>query len=133
MRQNLVKALVSLDAVPIENHMRAGTPDINYIGGWIECKWMKFWPKTCDTKAIRFSHPLTKEQGLWLKRRWRRGGVTLVCVQVARDWFFFSGDTIKDQFNNMTRDQMIENSVFYSPSGLDKERVATWLKTFSTT
>jgi len=131
MRQNLVKALRSLDAVPIENPMRAGTPDVNFIGGWIECKWMKFWPKGAETNPVRFSHPLTKEQGIWLARRWARGGTTLVCVQVSREWFFFSGETIKDHFNKMTRPQMKEQAMLYLPKGLEKERLVQWLMKIS--
>lgn len=132
MRQNLVKALKPLDAVPIENHMRAGTPDVNYIGGWIECKWMKTWPRGAATNPVKFTHPLTKNQGLWLRRRWLAGGTTLVCAQVAREWFFFSGETIKDYFNKMTRPEMIERAIFYMPNGLDKGKLVAWLQTIST-
>lgn len=131
MRQNLVKALKSLDAVPIENPMRAGTPDINYIGGWIECKWMKTWPVYCDTRPVHFSHPLTKEQGIWLARRWMSGGTTLVCAQVAREWFFFSGETAKFKFGNMTRPEMRKEALLHLTKGLEKEKVITWLRSLS--
>jgi hypothetical protein len=131
MRQNLVKMMKSLDAVPIENPIRAGTPDINYIGGWIECKRLKVWPVSADTRPVRFAHPLTKEQGLWLARRWMKGGTTLVCAQVEREWFFFSGETAKDKFGNMTRLEMREEALLYFPSGLEKERLIKWLLSIS--
>lgn len=127
MRQNLVKVLSSLDAVPIENKMRAGTPDVNFIGGWIECKWLKFWPVGADKNPVRFPHPLTIEQGLWLARRWMRGGTTLVCAQVSREWFFFSGQTAKDRFGHMNRLEMREEALLHFPSGLQKESLLTWI------
>lgn len=127
MRRRLVKALASLDAVPIENCVGSGTPDINFIGGWIECKWLKSWPKRAETNPVRFPHPLTKSQGFWLARRWNRGGVTLVCAQVRREWFFFSGATAKDLFGNMKRPEMISEALLYFPNGLDKDRLVSWL------
>lgn len=131
MRQNLVKALKPLDAVPIENHMRSGTPDVQYIGGWIECKWLKVWPVSADTRPVRFPHPLTKEQGIWLARRWMRGGTTLVCAQVVREWFFFSGETAKARFGNMTRLEMREEALLHFPAGLQAERLIQWLRSIS--
>lgn len=127
MRQNLVKALKSLDAVPIENHMRAGTPDVNFIGGWIECKWMKFWPKGADVRSVRFSHPLTKEQGLWARRRTLAGGVSLVVAQVSREWFFFDGLDIRLYFNKMTRPEMRERAIFRMTNGMNKKELLEWI------
>lgn len=128
MRSNLVKALKPLDAVPIENQLRSGHPDINCIGADIECKWKKFWPKTCYTKPVRFDHPLSKEQGIWLNRRWLKGGLTLVAAQVSRQWFFFGGDVAKDVFGNLTRPEMEEIALLYFKKGLEKERLIEWIK-----
>lgn len=129
MRSHLVKTLESLDAVPIENgRLRSGTPDVNFIGGWMELKWLKFWPKGADVNLVTFPHPLTKEQGLWLWRRWRRGGLTLVCAKVSSEWFFFSGETARFRFGNMTRPQMREEALLWFPRGLDKERLIEWLR-----
>lgn len=129
MRSNLVKALKSLDAIAVEVPMRAGFPDINFIGGWIECKYMKVWPRNCEKHPVRFSHPLKKEQALWARRRESRGGTSLICAQVAREWFFFDSLTAKESFGKMTRSEMINNSAFYMPKGLEKERLLEWLET----
>lgn len=129
MRSYLVKSLEVLDAVAIENgRLRAGTPDLNFIGGWIECKWLKTWPKGADVNPVRFQHPLTKEQGLWLARRWRRGGLALVAAKVSSEWFFFSGETARHTFDRMTRPQMREQALLWFPRGLDKERLIEWLR-----
>ncbi len=127
MRKKLVKNLMRLDAVPIENMLRAGTPDVNFLYGWIECKYMKFWPRNAEKNPVRFPHPLTKEQCLWIKRRCKRGGLCYVAIQVSRDWFFFKGTAITDLFNNMTKPQMIEKCDLYMKSGLDKEELIKWL------
>jgi len=128
MRKRLVAALKPLDAVPVENRLRSGHPDVNCIGADIECKWKKFWPKTAEFNPVRFDHPLSKEQGLWLARRWSRGGLTLVAAQVSREWFFFSGQTAKDKFGNMTRPEMVEEALLHFPSGLKAERLIQWIK-----
>lgn len=127
MRKNLVKSMKSLDAVPIEMPMRAGTPDVNFIGGWIECKWLHFWPKSADTRPVRFPHPLTKEQGLWARRRTLAGGISLVVAQVSRQWFFFDGLDIRDHFNKMTRPEMRERAIFYMANGMNKEELLKWI------
>lgn len=128
MRSNLVRALRPLDAVPVENRLRAGHPDVNCVGADIECKWKKFWPKNADTNPVRFDHPLSKEQGLWLRRRWNRGGLTLVAAQVAREWFFFSGETAKDIFGKLTRPEMREEALLHFQNGLNGERLVQWIR-----
>lgn len=130
MRSNLVKKLKPLDAVAIESPSTGlGIPDVNYIGGWIECKWMRAWPKEADTNPVRFPHPLSKEQQVWLWRREIRGGTALVAAQVQKSWFFWSGARIKENnlWNNMTRPDMIEQAELYFPNGLEVERLLSFL------
>jgi hypothetical protein len=130
-RSNLVKKLSPLDAVAIESPSTGiGIPDINYTGGWIECKWMKTWPKSRETRPVRFPHPLTKEQQIWLWRRERKGGTALVCAQVSREWFFWSGLKMKEEnlWGNMTRPQMIDEAELYFPNGLNAEILIEYLR-----
>lgn len=129
MRSNLVKALKPLDAVAIESRGTGiGIPDVNYVGGWIECKWMRSWPVGAYKNPVRFPHPLSIEQGIWLKRRVMAGGVALVCCQVAQEWFFFDGMTIRERFDKMNRLEMELESVLHMPRGLEKERLIQWLR-----
>jgi hypothetical protein len=60
-----------------------------------------------------------------------RGGTTLVCAQVAREWFFFSGETAKDKFGNMTRLEMKEEALLHFQAGLQAERLIEWLRSIS--
>lgn len=126
-RSRLVKALKPLDAVPVENRLRSGHPDVNCTIADIECKYMKTWPKSADVRPVRFPHPLSKEQAVWLKRRWDRGGITLVCAQVSLDWFFFLGSTAGEVFGKLTRPQM-EGHAGLHMKRLDAERLIAWLK-----
>lgn len=89
MRQRVVKALKPLDAFSVENPCRPGTPDVNYLDGWIELKWAKRWPVRADT-PLDLSH-YTPQQRLFQMRRWHKGGKVHLLVQVADDWLLFPG------------------------------------------
>lgn len=89
-RQRVVKALRNLDALSVENRVGIGTPDINYTYGWLELKCLKNWPKNTNI-AVKLDHDLTKEQRIWLKRRWAAGGECYVLLQVKREFFLFAG------------------------------------------
>jgi len=130
MKGVLVKRLSLLDACSIESPMTGiGIPDINFIGGWIECKAMKLWPKGCDIRPVKFPHPLSKEQQVWLYRRERAGGLALVCVKVSNSWFFFSGRDIKENnlWDNMTRPQMYHWSLKVFERSLPERELCQFL------
>lgn len=105
MRTNLVKALSALDAMSVENPVGPGTPDINFIGGWIECKWLRAWPKKPET-PVRLDHPLTPQQKAWLRRRRRRGGEAWVMLQCGREWLLFKGEVASDHLGTATQREL---------------------------
>lgn len=122
MKSVLTKALAPLDAVCIESPKTGlGIPDVNFIGGWIECKNLAAWPKHADERPVKFNHPLTKEQGVWLYRRSRAGGLAMVCAKVSTSWFFFDGLWIKDRWAQMTRPEMIKSAELYMPRKLEAD------------
>lgn len=126
MRQRLVAALKPLDAVPIENRLKAGTPDVNYIGGWMELKWLRSWPVRGG--IIQLPH-FTNGQRLWLRRRGRRGGIAMLVLQVGKHWLFFDwpyacvfiGKTA-------TRLDLEWNAVKQFQHGLKNKELIAWLK-----
>lgn len=131
-RARLVRELKCLSAMPVENRVRPGTPDINYVGGWIECKYMKVWPKGADKNPVRFPHPLLQTQKVWIrKRRMATPESTIfVCALVATEWFFWDGLFAVDHFEKMTRPEMKENALFYM-KGFNRERLVDWLISIS--
>jgi len=89
MRGNFVKFLkgLGLDAVAVENPIFPGTPDVNYLHGWVELKWIRSWPKNPET-PVRLKR-YTNSQKLWIRRRTLAGGKAFLLVQCKREWFLF--------------------------------------------
>ena len=130
MRSHLVKKLASLDAVSIESPTTGkGVPDVNTTCGWIECKWLRSWPKNCEISPVKFLHPLSVEQQIWLWRRWKCGGNSWVMAKVSSEWFMWEGHIFKESglWDNMTRPQMIERSVLYFKNGLESETLINYM------
>ncbi len=91
MRSQLVKLLRPLGAFAVENGgAHPGTPDIAYVGGWIECKATEQWPVRADT-PVRLDHDLTKQQRIWLLRWHRVNGRAFVMLNIDGKWLLFSG------------------------------------------
>ena len=124
MRQRLIQALRPLHGVSIENKIGAGTPDINYTGGWIECKWLRNWPKRAGTPVL-LDHDLTLEQRLWLNRRVKCGGVAWVILQRGREWLIFNGCTAATFLGIVPRKQLYSLADKVMLNGLEE---ATLLK-----
>lgn len=75
-------------AVRIEDRIGIGTPDVNFIRGWIELKHMDAWPVYAGT-AVRCG--LTQQQAVWAWRRHHAGGLCWILVRVATEVFLFAG------------------------------------------
>ena len=116
-RQRLVGALRELDAISVENSAYAGTPDINYIGGWIECKWLRSWPKRRETivKVSRFH----QGQRVWAKRRIKKGGVVWFVLQVGKEWLLIDGAVAAEHIGKVTAYEIRMMAHRYWPNGLD--------------
>jgi len=91
-RKIVVPALKRLDAVSVENPAHPGTPDVNYLHGWIELKRIERWPPRKG--PVRVPH-FSKEQRIWLRRRWGSGGEAylLLLVEETHEWLLFDGQT----------------------------------------
>jgi len=122
MRQNVVHGLRSLDAVSVETKIEDGIPDINFIGGWIECKWLRSWPKR-ETTPVRLDHDLMPHQRAWLRRRWRRGGNAWVLLQVGREWMLYDVPTAVEIIGKATRKEMVDKARSYWQNGLNYQEL----------
>lgn len=94
MRKRVVRILKPLHAVSIENGVGMGTPDVNFVGGWIELKSMPRWPMLCDT-ILRVEH-WTPSQKLFHRQRAKAGGKSWVLLKVENDWLLFKGEVAAD-------------------------------------
>lgn len=84
------KAIKELDPVRIENKIEKGTPDVNYLIGWIELKWQRRAPKRGG--ILRLDHDLTIEQRNWAIRRRHAGGRVFVLLKVGNIWIILKGE-----------------------------------------
>lgn len=91
MRKQLVKLLRPLGAFAVENGgCHPGTPDIAYVGGWIECKATEQWPARPET-PVRLDHDLTKQQRIWQIKWACVNGRAFVMLNIAGEWLLFKG------------------------------------------
>lgn len=81
LRAAVNEALLLLDAVAVENSALPGTPDVNYVEGWLELKSVPCWPTNIKV-PLRVEH-WTPEQKVWHLRRSRAGGETYVLLEVV--------------------------------------------------
>lgn len=126
MRGRVVRALRSLDAMAVENKVRPGTPDVEYIGGWVELKWLRRWPKNALFSPVKIEH-FTPQQRVWLKKRWRRGGRALLLLQAAGiEWFLFDGETAAQRVGRVTRRELY-NCALMHMSPFNQKELIRWL------
>lgn len=125
MRQRVVKALRPLDAISVENSAYPGTPDVNYVEGWIELKWVREWPAREGT-AVPVKH-FTPQQRVWLKRRWYRNGAAWLLLQVGRTWLLFDGATASQIVGLVDKRTLINRARRVWFSGLVDKELEEWL------
>lgn len=118
----MIEVLRPLDAVAVENRCGPGTPDVNFIGGWVELKWLRAWPKRAET-PVKLDHDLTPQQRAWLKRRSHRGGSTWVLLQCRREWLLLPGRVAAEVIGTATRLDLIALCHRYWSDGLNGEEL----------
>lgn len=125
-RRKVVGALKSLHAFAVENLVYPGTPDIAFIGGWIEMKKLDEWPVRKTTK-VRISH-YTKEQRGWAKIHHRRGGKSYWLLRVRQDWVLLHAHLAAELVGTVTKTELIEGSLLYMHNGFDSDQLLRTLK-----
>jgi len=121
------KPLRPLDPQRIENGIGKGTPDVNYVGGWLELKQQDNWPKRPTTK-VRLDHDLTKEQRIWINRREKKGGTVFVLLQVARDYLLLSGGQAATIIGEATEAELREAALHVWSASEMKEHLLQCLR-----
>ena len=125
MRTRLIRIMKPLHAIPVENPAQPGTPDINYIDGWIECKWLRSWPKKKNS-PVTITH-FTQRQRIWLKKRVAHGGNCWLFLQCGRQWLIFDGRVAAEIVGKVPRYELFRNAIRYWRVGLNEEELVSWL------
>lgn len=91
LNARLMKTLrvAGLDPQRVENTVNAGCPDIEFVGGWIESKVLRRWPKN-RALIVKVPH-FTPAQRAWHVRRWAHGGWSWVVLEVDGEVLVFNG------------------------------------------
>jgi len=121
MRSKVVRALRPLDALAIENAVHAGTPDVNYIGGWIELKRAYKLPKRADT-PLACPH-FTPQQRVFLRRRRHKGGRAFLLLLVDDVWMLFDGCTAATFLDDLPYAKLREIAIRVWPGGFDEQEL----------
>ena len=125
MRKRVVKILRPLHACSVENGVGAGTPDVNYTGGWLELKSLAEWPASDET-IFHVDH-FTPQQRLWLRKRWLTGGNVHALVKVADDWLLIDGWMAAVHLDRVPRPILLTVSERVWEGGLDEEELLAHL------
>lgn len=105
MRARVVRALRPLSAIPVENSVWPGTPDVAHALGWVELKSATAWPVRPAT-ALAVDH-FTQVQRLWHTRWADCGGASLVILRVGAEWLAFRGTTAAAQLGRATQAELL--------------------------
>jgi hypothetical protein len=96
--------LAGLDPVRIENTCEQGTPDVNYIHGWIELKVVKKWPKR-EMTALQIPH-YTEHQKAWARRRHEAGGQVWFLLKIEEEWLLIYGVSAAHAIGELPRNAL---------------------------
>ena len=124
MRPKVIKQLKWLHAKPVENSVGPGTPDVNCIPGWLELKWLRYWPKRKET-VVALPH-YTKQQRMWLRKRWSLGGGAWLLLQCRREWLLFDAPAAQ-AVGNLDYQGLLESCTAYWQHGLNGKELGKCL------
>lgn len=106
----VTRAIRKLDPVLVENLQKPGTPDINYVEGWLELKYLPDWPKRAET-TVKFPK-FYPQQRVWLVKRTLGNGNCFVFVQIRFTYLLFQGGFAAQHFDRMTKAEMLRSALY---------------------
>lgn len=110
MRQRVTRGLREIGAIAVENPVLPGTPDVNYVEGWIELKWLRSWP--VQGGVVSIPH-FTPQQKVWHYKRRRAGGNSWFLLQCRREWILLDGAVAAKVINKLTREELIDAGAYW--------------------
>lgn len=109
IRNWVLRALSPIHAVPVENPVYPGHPDVDTVLGAIELKHLEEAPKKADT-LVRVPH-YTPQQRLWARQRRRAGGNCWMLIQVGATICLLDGAVAAEIIGKTTLEQIIGSSI----------------------
>lgn len=121
MRQWVIATLRPLDARSVENGLVGpGTPDVNFIEGWVELKSLDSLPKRLDSTKVKIEH-YTPQQRAWIFKRYKRGGKVFLLLKVEGHWLLFDGLYAAKKVGRVVFQELVDNALRYWPKKPSKE------------
>lgn len=131
MRPIVIRALRGLDPIAVENTARPGTPDVNYVHGWIELKYVKEWPRRAET-SLRVEH-YTPQQRAWALRRIAHGGRVHLLLRVGdREWLLLNSVWAARHLGKVPRAMLAQAAEAHWEHGLRPTQLRELLKNGAT-
>lgn len=100
---------LGMDPKPVENLCGVGTPDINWVRGWVELKVLPRWPVRPST-PVSVTH-FTHEQRNWIRSRHSAGGMVHVVLKIGRIWLLLDGLWAAVNLGEAAADRLRECSI----------------------
>lgn len=107
----IMPALKPLHGIRVENSVLEGTPDIAYIGGWIETKNVQEWPKR-DTTKVRLPH-YTAAQRAFARQHIALGGNCWLILKGPNLWLLFHGGVAAEKVGCSTVSELLDCSAWH--------------------
>lgn len=126
MRQVLIDLLKPLHAFSVENSVNPGTPDVNYVEGWLELKEIERWPAVA-TQPVLLRSEFTPQQRIFMRQRWAAGGHAYLLLKVGLEWLLFDGRTAHGQVGFVTRKELEGYSLAHWKKRPTFEELKRWL------
>lgn len=112
LQGKVLRQLWFYHAIPVENPKKIGTPDIAFIHGWIECKYLDDYPVRKGT-IVRIEH-FTGQQRLWLMKHSSLGGNCFLWLQVGKEQLIFHGWYAAKHVGRVTAHELRKNALYHS-------------------
>lgn len=122
--------LKRLHAQRIESPITPSFPDVEYVGGTVELKYEKEWPKRSTTNLNVKSVKRNPRQRNWWKRRCSSGGRCFVLLRVADDWLLFWGMDASELLCYSNKLKLIERAIKHWEKRINGEELCQILSQF---
>lgn len=129
LRRYIAPTLRALHGFSVETATLPGVPDINHVGGWLELKIFKPWPKDVD-ENVRTTQEFTPQQREFARERYRVGGRVHLLAQARSEplWMLFAGPWAAEHLGRVSRSELERWALAMWKNKLDQAHLLKLLK-----